>query len=116
MARKSTEKDDSQLVRILLHDLDWSNWMQRDMQVTLINSESVRRQLKKRHVHVLNIYITPYSPVDDYEFRLDKPLIHPKGEKTKVTTIICDRQSGAGKSKELFQTSLCSSVKEDYEE
>ncbi len=111
---ENPEKDDSQLVRILLHDLDWSNWMQRDMQVTLINGENVRRQLKKRHVHVLNIYITPYSPVDDYEFRLDKPLIHPKGEKTKVTTIICDRQSGAGKLQELFQTSFAHHLNEDY--
>ncbi|WP_338470249.1 rhomboid family intramembrane serine protease [Niallia sp. XMNu-256] len=113
---ENTEKNDSSFVRIHLHDLDWSNWMQRDIQLTLINGESVRKQLRRRHAHVLNIYVTPYPPVDDYEFRLEKPLVHPKGGKTKVTTIICDRQSGAQQLEELFSSSFDFNLQEDYEQ
>lgn len=112
---ESTDKD-SKLVRIRLHNLDWSNWMQRDIQLTLINGESVRKHLRKRHVDVLNIYITPYPPVDDYEFRLEKPLVHPKGEKTKVKTVICDRQNSAEQLQELFQTPFAFHLKEDYQQ
>ena len=60
--------------------------MQRDIEMTAINGESVRKQVNKKEIHVLNIYVTPYPPVDDYQFRIEKPFLLPKGEKTKVTS------------------------------
>lgn len=86
------ENKETPVIRILLHQLDWSNWLQRDIHLTLANGESIRKQLKKRKINVTNIYITPYPPVDDYEFLIEKPILHPKGEKTIVKSIICDRQ------------------------
>lgn len=113
---ENTESKEPQVIRILLHNLDWSNWMQRDIHLTLANGESVRKQLNKRSMHVFNIYITPYPPVDDYEFRIEKPAVHPKGEKTKVTSVICDRQNGVQNLEKAFHTQFELNLNEEYEE
>ena len=96
------ENKEAQVIRLLLHSLDWSNWLQRDLELTVANGESIRKQIKKRSLDVINIYVTPFPPVDDYEFRIEKPILHPKGEKTKVTSIICDRQSGLKNIESIF--------------
>ena len=55
---------------------------------------------------MINIYVTPFPPVDDYEFRIEKPFLHPNGEKTKVTSIICDQQNGVKKARNDLQDSI----------
>ena len=113
---ENMESKDNQVIRILLHSLDWSNWLQRDIQLTLANAESVRRQLKKRKIHVFTIYLTPYPPVDEYEFRIEEPVIHPKGDHTKVTSVIGDRNSGIQNIEKALDTSFHLILKEEYEE
>jgi rhomboid protease GluP len=113
---ENMESKDNQVIRILLHPLDWSNWLQRDIQLTLANAESVRRQLKKRTIHVFTIYITQYPPVDEYEFRIEKPAIHSKGDQTKVTSVIVDRNNGVQTIENALDTSLHLNLKEEYEE
>ncbi|MHC0035917.1 rhomboid family intramembrane serine protease [Pseudoneobacillus sp. C159] len=58
------------VVRLLNCTLDWSNWMERDIQLTAMNGENIRKQRFQKSLHILNIYISPYPPVDDYENRL----------------------------------------------
>lgn len=110
------ENKKAQVIRILHYNLDWSNWMQRDIQHTLANGESIRKQLHKRSLDVLNIYVTPYPPVDDYEYYIGKPLLHPKGEKTKITSLICDRQNQMQAIEEMMNESIPVIWKEEYEE
>src|SRR3954466_13548525 len=110
------ENKEAQVIRILVHNLDWSNWMQRDLQITLANGESVRKQLKKRFINVINIYVTPYPPVDDYLFRIEKPLLHPNGEKTKLTSVISDLQNGVKDIEEVIGGSIPIAWKDEYDE
>ncbi|MCQ6273701.1 rhomboid family intramembrane serine protease [Bacillus sp. V3B] len=110
------ENKEAQVIRILLHNLDWSNWMQRDIQMTLTNGESIRKQLRKRFINVINIYVTPYPPVDDYQFRVEKPLLHPNGEKTKLTSVICDRQNGVKNIETVMGSSISIDWKDEYDE
>ncbi|WP_338451633.1 rhomboid family intramembrane serine protease [Niallia oryzisoli] len=110
------ENKKAQVIRILHYNLDWSNWMQRDIQHTLANGESIRKQLHKRSLDVLNIYVTPYPPVDDYEYYIGKPLLYPKGEKTAVTSLICDRQNQMKAIEEMMNESIPVILKEEYEE
>src|SRR4051812_15843301 len=109
------ENKEAQVIRILLHNLDWSSWMQRDIQMTLENGESIRKQLKKRFINVINIYVTPYPPVDDYQFRIEKPLLHPKGEKTKLTSVISDRQNGVKDIETVIGSSIPIEWKDEYD-
>ena len=110
------ENKEAQVIRLLLHSLDWSNWLQRDLELTVANGESIRKQIKKRSLDVINIYVTPFPPVDDYEFRIEKPILHPKGEKTKVTSIICDRQSGLKNIESIFPELIDMEWNHDYSE
>nr|WP_295972700.1 rhomboid family intramembrane serine protease [uncultured Bacillus sp.] len=110
------EDREIQVIRILLHNLDWSNWMQRDIEMTAVNGESIRKQVNKREIHVLNLYITPYPPVDDYQFRIEKPYSFPTSGKTKVTSFICERQFGKERLEQYVQDTIFTDWKEDYSE
>src|SRR3954463_411126 len=73
---------------MLLHDLNWSNAMQRDIEFTATNGERVRQQIGKSKLNVVNIYVSKFPPVDEYEYRLAKPFIFPQGNKTTVTSTL----------------------------
>src|SRR4051794_10635469 len=73
------ENKKAPIIRMLLHDLDWSNAMQRDIEFTAVNGERVRKQIGKNELNVLNIYVSKFPPVDEYKYRLEKPFVFPQG-------------------------------------
>lgn len=88
------ESKQVQVVRLLQYNLDWSNWLQRDIEMTAENGASIRKQLgKNKELKVVNLYFTAYAPVDDYEFRLAKPYLSADG-KAAVTSILIERENG----------------------
>jgi rhomboid protease GluP len=85
------------IIRMLLHDLNWSNAMQRDIEFTATNGERVRQQIGKSKLNVVNIYVSKFPPVDEYEYRLAKPFIFPQGKKTTVTsTLLANNETELG--------------------
>src|SRR4051812_19202466 len=82
------ENKNAPIIRMLLHDLDWSNAMQRDIEFTAANGEKVRKQIGKSELNVLSIYVSKFPPVDEYEYRLAQPFVFPHGNKTTVTSIL----------------------------
>ncbi|WP_409301681.1 rhomboid family intramembrane serine protease [Peribacillus sp. SCS-155] len=74
------------VIRVMRHDLDWANWLKRDIDRTVMNAENIRSQLLRRPMNVLNIYISAYLPVDDFDH-----IIRPVSEKkSTVHTMIFD--------------------------
>src|SRR5690554_6243970 len=65
--------------------------MTQDMAKVLAIGERIRKDMLKRELNVLNIYVSQFPPVDDYEFRINKPIVHPQSKKTEVKTILVDR-------------------------
>jgi rhomboid protease GluP len=61
-----------------------------DIEQTAYRGEQIRKDRFKRELDILNIYISMYPPVDDYEFRLEKPYSEQSAPRTKVTSIILD--------------------------
>jgi rhomboid protease GluP len=55
------------VIRLLQHDFDWGNSMQRDIEYAAANGERIRNQIKRRELRVLNIYVSKLTPVDEYE-------------------------------------------------
>lgn len=113
------ENKQAQVLRLLRYDLDWSNWMQRDIEITASNGEQIRKQLGLRHLAVVNVYVTPYPPVDDYHFRLEKPFSSPNSERTNVTTFLVERNNTVDSLRNLghyFHDSLLLDLKDDYAE
>ena len=82
------ENKKAPIIRILHHNLDWSNAMQRDIEFTAANGEKVRKQIGRHELKVVNIYVSQFPPVDEYEFRLTKPFAHSDGNKTMVSSIL----------------------------
>ncbi|MCG1022645.1 rhomboid family protein [Sutcliffiella horikoshii] len=68
------------IIRLYRHDLDWSTWLQRDIENASHHVVNFKNQLRKRSLHALNIYVSSYPPVDDWEFRIEEPFIKNKAE------------------------------------
>lgn len=60
------------ILRLLNCELDWSSWIERDIKLTELNGEKIRKQRYRKKVEIINLYISPYPPVDDYEYRLSQ--------------------------------------------
>jgi rhomboid protease GluP len=82
------ENKKAPIIRILLSRLDWSNNMQKDIEFTALNGEKIRTQLRRNELTITNIYISPYPPVDDYQYRLDQSFVFPSSNKTKVNSFL----------------------------
>ncbi|MBD7935862.1 MULTISPECIES: rhomboid family intramembrane serine protease [Cytobacillus] len=82
------ENKQTKVIRLLRKNLDWSNWLQRDIEAVAFNGERIRKQVRHKEMTVLNVYISPFVPVDDYEDKLNKPFKHSKMEKTTVESVI----------------------------
>jgi rhomboid protease GluP len=76
-----------QLIRIALCSLDWSNWLKRDIEQAGEQAERMRQHLFRRDLRMLNMYVSEFPPVDDYEWVIHRPAAFGNG-KTKVETLI----------------------------
>ncbi|WP_152534729.1 rhomboid family protein [Bacillus cihuensis] len=102
------------VVRIIRHDLDWANWLKRDIERATLIGEQIRKKLVKKPLDVLNIYISAFEPVDDYEF-IDKKRT---ANKTTVTSQIVSTASYSARINELdtmFTKSLFIELSPDEE-
>ncbi|WP_239094100.1 rhomboid family intramembrane serine protease [Bacillus sp. B15-48] len=87
---ENMENKEAQIVRLFFHQLDWTNWLLRDIEVVAKNVEQIRRENIKGNLSVLNLYFSAYPPVDDYEQWVADPYIEPLKEKIKVTSKIIE--------------------------
>ncbi len=107
------------IIRMLHHDLDWSNAMQRDIEFTAANGERVRKQLGRHELHITNIYISQYPPVDDYQFRISSPFVNPEANKTTVSSILFasgEYERGFQQLSDRLKTEITFPIKEEYSE
>ncbi|MGE8204512.1 rhomboid family intramembrane serine protease [Heyndrickxia sp. NPDC080065] len=88
---ENTMNKQAQVIRLLRYDLDWGNRLQRDIQHTALQAENVRKHLMKRELNVVNIYVSEYKPVDDFESYIEKPLQINK--KTNLHSFIIDQEN-----------------------
>lgn len=96
---ENTREKNHPVIRLMRHDLDWANWLNRDIERTGLNGEKIRQKLYKKPLEVLNIYVTSFAPVDDYEFSR-KPTIN---NKTTVHTFIFETAAFVERMEELQQ-------------
>jgi rhomboid protease GluP len=87
------ENKEAQVVRLLRYDLDWSNWLQRDIESVAARGEKIRSTYARGKMTIVNVYFTAYPPVDDYQLRIDGPYISGKG-KVQVSSLIAYREDG----------------------
>ncbi|WP_042355054.1 rhomboid family protein [Bacillus rubiinfantis] len=108
----------SPIVRLKLEDIGWSQSLQRDIEWTAANSERIRQQLGRRELQMINIYISEYPPVDEYESLIGDPYIL-EGDKTRVQTILFADgifEQGFTHLSERLQHMISFPIKDDYAE
>lgn len=113
------ETKNNPIIRLVRQDLDWSNSMQRDIEFSAVNGERIRRQVNRGQINILNIYISQFPPVDDYEYRLAQPFSYPEGNKTIVRTVLVtgkDYETGLKQLSATFQAKINFPVEEEYTE
>jgi rhomboid protease GluP len=79
------------IIRLRLTDLNWSNWLERDIQTVAMNGENIRKKAFKRNQLIINIYISPYLPVDSYE--INSLAKRSQFDQTVVDTVILSEVS-----------------------
>ncbi|WP_420489364.1 rhomboid family intramembrane serine protease [Neobacillus niacini] len=113
------ENKKAPIVRLLRQDLDWSNSMQRDIVFTASNGEKVRKQVGRGELSVVNIYISQFPPVDEYEYRLESPFIFPQGNKTSVSSVLLTSdqyESGFKALSAKLEREVSFSIHDEYSE
>jgi rhomboid protease GluP len=88
------------VIRLMRYDLDWANWLKRDIERTALNGEQIRKQLYKKPLEILNIYVTAFAPVDDYGYLIQSPALH---KKAAIHTFIMDASKYDVKLEQLEQ-------------
>ncbi|MFK2824362.1 rhomboid family intramembrane serine protease [Bacillus sp. B190/17] len=88
MLLENLSNKSAQIIRMVHSELDWGSRMRRDIQQTAAVGESIRKQLVKRELTVINIYLSPYPPIDEYASYIKEPFYFPKGKRTKVSSIL----------------------------
>ncbi|SEM28445.1 rhomboid protease GluP [Mesobacillus persicus] len=96
---EKVENKDLPIVRLIRYDLDWSQWLQRDIEQVAANGSRIRRRLVRGKLTISNLYFTQFPPVDDYEHHLVKPYLSSAKEKVEVVTTIID-SSNVSQSKD----------------
>lgn len=65
------ERRDKKIIRLLRYDIDWGNWLVRDLEQTSQIISQYKKQSYRKKMKAYNIYISTYPPVDDWEHQLD---------------------------------------------
>ncbi|KAB7709217.1 rhomboid family intramembrane serine protease [Bacillus aerolatus] len=78
----------AQIIRMIHSELDWGSRMRRDIEQVATAGENIRKQLGKRELTVINLYLSPYPPIDEYESYIKEPFYFSKGKRTKVTSVL----------------------------
>jgi rhomboid protease GluP len=97
--------NDSTLIRLKRHDIDWSNWLRNDViRVQEIGKQLLKRKIRKQQ-KVVNIYISKSHPVDDWEYMLET-VADRTGKSLQVDTVLFTEENGKEQReflKEAFQ-------------
>lgn len=96
---ENVKNKDFPMIRVIEHDIDWANWLKRDLERTIQNGEQIRKKLYKKPINLISIYITKYSPVDDYDF-MGLPVTY---QKTKLHSFIVTSENFSTSLKPLEQ-------------
>lgn len=107
----------ARLIRLVRFDLDWANKIKRDIQILSAQSEKIRKHLYINKLTVLNVYVSSYLPVDDYEYLLESNEI--SNSKSKLETVIIAKENkdeALGKVGEITKNQLDFQLDSDYDE
>ncbi|MBB5324705.1 rhomboid protease GluP [Anoxybacillus tepidamans] len=76
------------LIRLVRYDVDWSSWLKRDIEYTWHVAMELRKRYMKRSIQVLNVYVSAYPPVDDWEAAVENAQTFSKDARIGLKTVL----------------------------
>ncbi|MBS4199668.1 rhomboid family intramembrane serine protease [Bacillus sp. FJAT-49732] len=114
---ENRENKNATYIRLIRTDLAWANPFIRDQQRAASQAEELRKQLFRRSLNALNIYVTANAPIDAEQISHEEN-VSVVG-KTNVSTILLTREnynSSIKKVAETLNTNIDFLLKDEYEE
>jgi rhomboid protease GluP len=111
------ENKKTPIVRLLRQNIDWSNTIQKDIEFCASNGERVRQQAGRKELNLLNICISEFPPVDEYDYRIAKPYIYPEGNKTIVHSVLLtseNYEAGFQRLSTIIEREVSFPIKREY--
>lgn len=90
------ERRDKKIIRLLRYDIDWGNWLVRDIEKVSRVIKQYQKQSYRKKVDVLNVYVSTYPPVDDWGHEVDN--------NNKIETIIIELANREENIEKLFKS------------
>lgn len=86
------DTDETTVVRVFRRNMDWSNYIARDLERLAESGEKIRKELRSRRLKIINVYISNFLPVDSYESYLEKTFITNRN-RVSIQTFIIDSEA-----------------------
>lgn len=115
---ENTSIKGAQIIRLLRHNVDWSNWMQRDIEAIASIAERYRKRYLRGELQMVNVYLTPNPPVDDYQFRIEKAYQVPGNKKTNVHTVLVQSsklENAIAQLSDVFAQPISITLEQEYD-
>lgn len=116
---EKVENKGAQLYRLLCTSIDWSQLLQRDIELVAEHGRIVRKKLVRGDLTINNLYFMPLPPVDDYEYLLTQPKFGPDKGRVKVTSYVLDSRNlpdSKDTLKQLLGEQFASDIHNDFSE
>ncbi|WP_458412495.1 rhomboid family intramembrane serine protease [Schinkia sp. CFF1] len=88
------ELRDKKMIRLLRYDIDWGNWIERDIEQTSQVISKYKKQSNRKKMKAYNIYFSTYPPVDDWGHQVDN---------SNVETILIELGNREAELSKLFK-------------
>ena len=83
------ERRDKKMIRLLRYDIDWGNWLVRDIEKVSKVIKQYKKQSYRKKVDAYNVYVSTYPPVDDWDHEVDDS---NKIESTLIELANCEEE------------------------
>ncbi|MBU8905729.1 rhomboid family protein [Desertibacillus haloalkaliphilus] len=93
------------VLRIVRADIDWANWLRREIDTTTKKFDDLRKQFGDRSMLGLNIYVSTYSPIDAWEHHVLEANNNQLNPRTNVETFLLEnrKQERVSAIKQVFE-------------
>ncbi|WP_010173442.1 rhomboid family intramembrane serine protease [Bacillus coahuilensis] len=89
------------IIRLLRYNLDWGNWMKKDLDRTVANGERITKKFLKRRVKIVNVYISNHPPLDQLEL-VERSYMNNQYQKIEVQPILLSDENVSSGIKDLI--------------
>ncbi|MGD6815471.1 rhomboid family intramembrane serine protease [Metabacillus sp. 84] len=84
---------DFQLLRISRKETDWGNQLEQDVSRAAEKFEEIRKSSGRKSMNILNVYLSSYPPVDEWEHLVEKP--YSRGNTVLKNVLVYDENRSA---------------------